>query len=114
MRGDFGVSLLDGEYVRVKLAAAISKTLIMSVIALFVYTLNGVIIGMSAAMSRSKVLQKIVTYWTVLSMAIPPFWIVLFAVWFLSVKLKLLHISGFRSIRSLIVPGILMGILDLF
>ena len=61
---------------------------------------------MSAAMSRSKVLQKIVTYWTVLSMAIPPFWIALFAVWFLSVKLKLLHISGFRNIHSLIIIAV--------
>lgn len=110
LRGNFGASYVDGQSVGVKLGAATAKTLVMSLVALGAYICFGTLMGVLAAASRRGVFERVARYWAVFSTAIPVFWISLFVVWLLSVKLGVLATVGSRGYGSLVLPGMLMGL----
>jgi len=109
LKGDLGTSYVDGQNINLKITAAMSKALKMSLIAWVVYILTGTAAGMLAAIYHNSIFDKITKYWSVMSTAIPVFWIGLFTVWLFSVKFSVLTTVGKRSDFSLIFPGILMG-----
>ena len=110
LRGDLGKSYVDGRNINSEIAAALGKTLKMAVIALAVYTIAGTTLGMLSAVYHNGMLDKVTKYWSVLSTAVPVFWISLFALWLFSVKFRILTTVGKRSDLSLIFPGVLMGL----
>lgn len=110
LRGDFGTSFVDGQSINGKLAAATGKTLAMALIGIAVYIPFGTVVGVLAASSKRGVFERVARYWAVFSTAIPVFWISLFVVWLLSVKLGVLATVGSRGFSSLILPGVLMGL----
>lgn len=110
LQGDLGTSYLDGQNINERIAAAMGKTLIMTLIAIATYLAFGVFTGVIAALHHNGIADRIAKYWAVLSTAIPVFWIALFVVWLLSVKLGILRTVGSRGNESLILPGILMGL----
>lgn len=110
LRGDLGTSYVDGQSVNAKLGAALGKTMKLSMIAWVVYTVLGTGVGILAAVRRRGILDRLTRYWSILSTAIPVFWIGLFAVWLFSVKLGVLATVGKRSDLSLLFPGVLMGV----
>lgn len=110
LRGDFGASYVDGQNLGPKLGAATAKSLIMTLIAMAAYIPFGVLMGVLAATSRRGIFERVARYWAVFSTAIPVFWISLFVVWLFSVKLGILATVGSRGYDSLIVPGLLMGL----
>lgn len=91
LRGDLGTSYIE-------------------LIAWLVYTVLGTAVGMLAAVYHNGVFDRVTKYWAVLSTAIPVFWISMFVVWPLSVKLGVLTTVGKRSDLSFIPPGVLMGL----
>ncbi|MGL6198094.1 MAG: ABC transporter permease [Lachnospiraceae bacterium] len=111
LKGDLGTSYVDGQSINSDITTALNKTLKMSLIAWAVYTIAGTAVGMLAAIYHNRILDKTTKYWSVMSTAIPVFWIGLFAVWLFSVKLGVITTVGKRSDFSLIFPGILMGII---
>ena len=110
LRGNLGTSYLDGRNINARIVFALGKTLLMSLIALGTYLVFGVVTGILSAVYRNGIVDRIAKYWTVLSTSIPVFWIGLFVVWLLSVKFGVLQTVGRRSNASLIVPGMLMGL----
>jgi peptide/nickel transport system permease protein len=110
LQGDLGTSYLDGQNINKRIATALGKTLIMTFVSLMTYLLFGVMIGVIAALHHNGIADRIAKYWAVLSTAIPVFWIALFVVWLLSVKLGILKTVGSRGNSSLILPGVLMGL----
>jgi peptide/nickel transport system permease protein len=110
LTGDLGTSYVDNRNVNVEIIGAMGKTLKLAMIALAVYTAVGTIMGMLSAVYHKGIVEKITKYWSVLSTAIPVFWLSLFAVWLFSVKLKILTTVGKRGDLSLIFPGALMGL----
>jgi peptide/nickel transport system permease protein len=110
LRGDLGTSYVDGQNINSKITGAIGKTLKLAMIALAVYIVAGTMAGMLSAVCHNGIFDKITKYWTVLSTAIPVFWLSLFVVWLFSVKLKILTTVGKRGDLSLIFPGALMGL----
>ena len=110
LQGDLGTSYLDSQNINERIATAMGKTLIMTMIALGVYIIFGTAAGILSAVFPTGIVDRLAKYWAVLSTAIPVFWISLFIVWLLSVKLGILKTVGSRSNSSLILPGVLMGI----
>jgi peptide/nickel transport system permease protein len=110
LRGDLGKSYVDGRNINSEIVDALGKTLKMAMISLAVYTIAGTTAGMLSAVHHNSVLDKLTKYWSVLSTAVPVFWISLFAVWLFSVNFRILTTVGKRSDLSLIFPGALMGL----
>jgi peptide/nickel transport system permease protein len=111
LKGDLGTSYVDGRNVNSEIIGAMGKTLKLTMIALAVYTIAGTMMGMLSAVYHNGIFDRVTKYWTVLSTAIPVFWISLFVLWLFSVKLKILTTVGKRSDLSLIFPGVLMGLI---
>jgi peptide/nickel transport system permease protein len=111
LTGNLGTSYIDGRNVNAEIIGATGKTLKLAMIALAVYTAAGTIAGMLSAVYHNGIFDKITKYWSVLSTAIPVFWLSLFVVWLFSVKLKILTTVGKRGDLSLIFPGVLMGLI---
>ncbi len=109
-QGDLGTSFLDGQNINGRIASAMGKTLLMTLVALGIYIVFGVATGVLSAVYNNGIVDRIAKYWAVLSTAIPVFWIALFIVWIFSVKLGILHTVGSRDNSSLILPGVLMGL----
>jgi ABC-type dipeptide/oligopeptide/nickel transport system permease component len=111
-QGDLGESYLDGASINRMIDATLPKTITMVLIALGVYFVLGVTVGMLAAVYRKGWFARLAKYWAVLSTAIPSFWIGLFTVWLLSVKLGILKFVGSHGNSCLILAGILMGVIS--
>jgi peptide/nickel transport system permease protein len=111
LKGDLGTSYIDGRNINSAITGALGKTLKLAMIALAVYTVAGTMAGMLSAVYHNGIFDKVTKYWSVLSTAIPVFWISLFVLWLFSVKLKILTTVGERGDLSLIFPGVLMGII---
>lgn len=73
LRGDFGASLVDGQPLGPRLAAATGKTLVIALVAMAVYIPFGTVVGVLAAVSRRGVFERLARYWAVFSTAIPVF-----------------------------------------
>lgn len=111
IKGNLGISYVDGKNINKKIGNAFFNTLTISLIAVLTYSVSGVIIGMYVAVYRNGWVNKIASGWAVLSTAVPVFWIAMFFVWIFSVKLRVLQTAGSRNNLNLIPPGLLMGLI---
>ncbi|QOW61649.1 ABC transporter permease [Treponema pedis] len=111
IRGDFGKSLITGDSVVNEITTSFSKTLLLSFIALFTELCLSFPCGMYTAWKNKPVLNKLTEVWGICSMSIPFFWLALLVVWVCTAKLKLHFVVGYHGINSLLIPGVLLGIM---
>ena len=111
IRGDLGNSLITGDSVVSEIKTSFSKTLILALIALLTQVCISFPLGMYAAWKNKPSLNKLTEMWGICSMSIPFFWLALLVVWICAAKLKLHFVIGYHGIKSLLIPGILLGIM---
>ncbi|UTC65932.1 MULTISPECIES: ABC transporter permease [unclassified Treponema] len=111
LKGDLGNSLITGDTVVSEIAASFSKTLLLSIIALFTEICISFPLAMYTAWKNKSFLNKLTEIWGICSMSIPFFWLGLLVVWICTAKLKLLFVVGYQGIKSLVIPGLLLGIM---
>lgn len=124
VRGDFGVSLYYNRPVRALLAEAIPNTLRLTVAALILHVVLGVLLGMVSAIKRYSLFDKVNTVTALFVYSIPSFWLALMLILVFSLKLGVLPSSHMQSIggglggwtlfidrlRHLVLPAFVLGV----
>ena len=111
VRGDFGVSLIDGRDINDDIAARLPVTFTLALAGTLVSAVLGVVLGVIAAV-RGGVVDRIVNGFSALGAAIPGFWIGIVLVYIFSVQTGLLPATGYVAfevdpalwLQSIILP----------
>lgn len=110
--GNLGDSLLTGEPVSHLLKNALSKTLLLALLAFSIQVLISFPLGFGAALNPGGIWDKISEYWSLLSISTPHYWIAQVVLWVCAVKLRCPFVLGYHGLISLLVPGLLMGLVS--
>ncbi len=118
VRGDLGVSFINGFPVTELLARRLGATLQLTIAALILATVMAFVISLVSVMNRGRFLNRLAMIWLGLSYAVPTFWLGVLLIMLFSVQLKLLPPTGYASItedpgegwRFLLLPAVTLGI----
>jgi peptide/nickel transport system permease protein len=117
LRGDLGVSYLNGLPVTTMLAQRIPVTVQLTVASLVVALAIAAPMGIASAVRPRSWIARAVTGYNALAMAVPTFWLGILLVLFFGLWLRWLPTSGFvpfwqepgRAVRFLILPAFTLG-----
>lgn len=112
LKGDFGRSYSKGESVINVLKSRYKITLIIAFFSIIFEVLISFPLGLYAGIRPGGFLDKIVSVWSVISCAIPAFWIGLICLWFLTIKFHFKYAIGYTGLQSLLIPAFIMGIIS--
>ena len=99
-RGNFGISLRYNRPVSELLASTVPNTLRLTVVALAVYIILGVALGVTSAARKNSLFDRIGTLTALVVYSIPSFWLALMLIMFFSLKLGWLPSSHMQSIDA--------------
>lgn len=108
-QGDFGQSV---RYASSALALVIERlpaSLMLTATALIITILIGIPAGIVAAIYRGKWIDKVVITATLIGQSLPTFWTAVMLIVIFGVNFGILPIFGFRSLSSLILPGLTLA-----
>lgn len=109
VRGDLGVSMINGAGIADMLREYGKNSLILGVSATIVTYAVGIPLGMLAAARRNTWVDSLISGIAAIGMGIPNFWLALLLVYFFSSQLKWLPTSGTGSWKHLIMPTIVLA-----
>jgi peptide/nickel transport system permease protein len=117
VRGDLGVSYLNGLPVTTMLAQRIPVTLQLTVASLLVAVAIAAPLGIASAVRPRSWIARLVTGYNALAMAVPTFWLGILLVLCFGLWLRWLPPSGFvpvweepgRALRFLVLPAFTLG-----
>ena len=94
LSGSLGVSYIDNRDLSIEIATRIKVTAYMSLAALLLTTILGVVVGVTAAV-RGGAIDRILNSITAFFIAVPPFWFAIFLILVLAVFNPLLPAGGY-------------------
>ncbi len=98
VRADFGRSFLDDRPVTEKIVERMPITVLINVLAMLLILLMAIPIGVSSAVYRDSIYDRLMTFLVFIGFATPTFWVaLLFMSWF-GVQLGWLPVSGIKSL----------------
>jgi peptide/nickel transport system permease protein len=111
LRGDLGVSLIDGRPIGPDIAKRLPVTAALAVGGTVLSAVLGVVLGVIAAV-RGGAVDRFVTVLTGIMLSLPAFWVGILLVYVFAVQLRLLPATGFvpfdvspdKWFRSLVLP----------
>ncbi|MDD5654923.1 MAG: ABC transporter permease, partial [Candidatus Omnitrophica bacterium] len=98
IRFDFGRSFADDRPVTEKILERIPLTLVINIISLFLIFLLAIPIGVKSAVRPGGLFDKSSTAFVFIFFALPWFWLALILMNWLGVQLRLLPVSGIKSL----------------
>lgn len=118
LHGDLGTSVRTGIPVREMLASALPVTAELSLLALLVACLIGILTGVVAATRRGTIAEWLANGFALLGLSVPNFWLGLMAILWLSVALGLFPASGYvpfredplANLQHMVLPALVLGI----
>ncbi|MCG8549637.1 MAG: ABC transporter permease [Desulfobacterales bacterium] len=108
--GDLGISWQTGRPVSAEILMCLAPTLELALVAFVMVVLLSGASGMIAAVFRHRFADHLIGLLTVLSSAMPPFWLGIMLAWGISLKLKLLPVSGQGSFAHVILPALSLAL----
>jgi peptide/nickel transport system permease protein len=117
VRGDLGVSLIDGREIGPDIAKRVPVTAAIALGGTVFSALIGVALGVAAAV-RGGAVDRGITALTGVMLSLPPFWVGILLVYVFAVQARLLPATGFESfdanpeqwVRSLVLPVLTIAI----
>lgn len=100
LSGDWGMSLTMRTPVAQVLGESFVNTVILTVAAVLLCLIPGVIIGVFCGLSHGTRQDRLVMLLVQISNNIPVFWLAVFFIWFFSVKLGWFPVSGMYDMRG--------------
>jgi len=141
IKGDFGKSITSGQDVIIEFKDRFPATVELTLVSIFIAILLGLIAGILSAVKRYSIFDYISMVTALAGVSMPVFWLGLMLMYFFSVELNLLPVSGrlsyqfylesitglylvdsllvkdfpafFDAIKHLILPGIALGTIPL-
>ncbi len=99
IRLDFGISFASGQSVRDEILSRLPITLLLNVISLILVFSISMFLGIKSALKQDSKFDRFAKQFSLLSYAMPSFYLALLMVIFFSVKLDWFPISGLHSIE---------------
>lgn len=111
LRGDFGTSLKNNRPVWDSIMEQLPSTFMLTVVSLIFSTIFGLIIGALGALNRGSFLDEMLSVSSIVGISVPPFFLALLLILFLSIRLNWLPSTAKTSDpRSIILPALTLGI----
>ena len=99
VRLDFGISFASGQNVRDEILSRLPITLLLNIISLVLVFSISMFLGIKSALTQESKFDRFAKQFSLLSYAMPSFYLALLMVIFFSVKLDMFPISGLHSIE---------------
>lgn len=96
---DFGNSFKDDKPVIKKILERLPATLLLNVLSLSLIFIFGILFGIISAVYRNKFIDRLISFFIFLGYSIPKYWLAIICMIVFGVKLRILPISGFRSVN---------------
>ncbi len=109
LRGDLGVSIINGSRISTLLLEYGKNSLILGLSAVLLTYLIGIPLGLIAAARRNTWIDHTTSGFAAVLMGIPNFWLALLLIYFFSSELKWLPSSGSGSWKHLIMPAVVLA-----
>lgn len=103
-QGDFGKSLKTGLKISDSMSMRVSYSLRLCGIALILQVLISIPLGSLAAWKRESLFDKAIVQYSLITSAIPTFWIGMLLILLFGVKLNILPASGYTSWKHYVMP----------
>jgi len=101
---DFGNSFKDDKPVIKKILERLPATLLLNFLSLCLIFFGGCFLGIISAMYKNKFLDKFISFLVFLGYSTPKYWLAILCMIVFGIKLRILPISGFRSINFDYLP----------
>ena len=98
---DFGISFSSGEQVKDEIISRIPITLTINLISMFIIFILSLYLGIKAALNQNTMFDKIIQQLSILSFAMPSFYLALILIFIFSISLEFLPLTGITSDDSL-------------
>jgi ABC-type dipeptide/oligopeptide/nickel transport system permease component len=109
LRGDFGTSFAYGRPAMEIVLKRLPATLQLGLSAFLIGNILGILLGILAAIYRSKWMQWVGQSFALLGLAVPSFWLAVMLMLIFAVKLGWLPTSGMGGIKHMILPVLSMS-----
>ena len=109
VRGDLGLSIRSGRPVALEIWDRFPPTLQLTLAAMAVATVAGVLLGALAATSRTGTADALLMGTSLLGVSMPSFWLGLLLILFFGLLLHWLPIAGEGDWRALVLPAVTLG-----
>ncbi|MEM0025975.1 MAG: ABC transporter permease [Zestosphaera sp.] len=110
IRGDLGVSIVTKEQVSSLISQRLPYTMMLMLISTLLSYSIGVTTGLLTALKRGTLVDGVISVAGVASYSIPGFWFGLMLMLVFGYYLKLLPISGYEGLHSLILPALSLAL----
>lgn len=122
LHGELGESILLRRPVALEVWERLGPTLLLAGLALAASVALGLIAGMAAAMWRNRWFDRLITVTLLVGVSVPSFWLGLMLIWFFSIHLGWLPVSGVTAaygggdlldrLRHLILPTATLALIS--
>jgi peptide/nickel transport system permease protein len=109
LRGDLGRSLVSYRPVASDLVRVVPHTAQLAVASMLLAAVGGTLFGIVSALYRNTWIDNGVTVVALLGISFPSFWTGLLFVWLFAVQLEWFPITGYGSVKHLILPAVTLG-----
>ena len=109
LHGDLGQSYKLKRPVTQLIMTAFPNTVKLAITSALVAWIIGIPTGIISAIKKDSLLDRILMGFSLVGIPLPVFWAAMLLQYFLGYKLKLLPISGYSTIRHMIMPAIVLG-----
>lgn len=109
LRGDFGTSYRMNRNVTWIIMDAFPNTVKLSVVAAIFAWIIGIVAGIVAAIRQNRLLDRLFMGCALLGVSMPVFMTALLLQYLFAFKMKLFPVSGFDSVRAMVLPAIVLG-----
>lgn len=110
VQGDLGTSIRTGQPVIRTISERFPSTIYLTLAAILLSTLTGLVVGVIAAVSKSRVIEFLVSVFPLIGLSLPTFWSGLLLITLFGLVLKWVPVVGDAGLRSLILPAIALAL----
>jgi peptide/nickel transport system permease protein len=113
VQGDMGMSLVQNRPAFSIVMERVPATLQLGGASMLIAIVIGIPIGIASALYRGSLLDRVGMFVALLGQAMPPFWLGLVLILFLSVRHRIFPPSGAETWLHLVLPAFTLGVLSL-
>lgn len=110
LKGDMGVSMVDGKSVSEQMLLCIPKTMLLSFASILVTVLFSVPIGIFTAVHHGKLSDILIRFFCFVSNAVPSFLVSLLMLYVIAYRLHLLPVLATSTFQGLLMPTLALAV----
>lgn len=114
LKGDFGISFLNGASVTEKVVTRLPVTLELTLLAMLIAVAIALPMGVLSATHRNSAIDAIASFISMIGVAVPHFWLAMMLIIIFSVNLHWLPASGFTPISQGLGKNLIKMIMPAF